>query len=46
VLTVPAVVTHIRTLLEKFGIEDLPQNQKRARLAELAIQAGVSERDL
>ncbi len=46
-LSVPAVVTHIRTLFEKFGVGDLPQNQKRARLAELAILAGaVSERDL
>jgi len=47
VLSVPAIVTHMRTLFEKFEIEDLPQNQKRARLAELAILAGaVSERDL
>lgn len=46
-LSVPAVVTHMRTLFEKFGVDDLPQNQKRARLAELAILAGaVSERDL
>jgi hypothetical protein len=45
-LSVPAVVTHIRTLFEKFAIEDLPQNQKRARLAELAILTGaVVERD-
>jgi pSer/pThr/pTyr-binding forkhead associated (FHA) protein len=47
VLSVPAVVTHIRTLFKKFAIEDLPQNQKRARLAERAILAGaVTERDL
>jgi DNA-binding NarL/FixJ family response regulator len=47
VLSVPAVVTHIRTLFEKFAIEPLPQNRKRARLAELAILTGaVSERDL
>lgn len=46
-LSVPAVVTHMRTLFEKFAIDDLPQNQKRARLAELAILAGaVTERDL
>jgi hypothetical protein len=46
-LSVPAVVSHIRALFEKFAVEDLPQNQKRARLAELAILAqAVSERDL
>ena len=41
VLSVPAVVTHIRTLFQKFAVEDLPQNQKRTRLAELAILTGA-----
>jgi len=42
-LSVDAVKAHLRTLYGKFGIEDLPQNQKRARLAELAIEGGYLE---
>jgi pSer/pThr/pTyr-binding forkhead associated (FHA) protein len=46
-LSVDAVKTHLRTLFRKFGIEDLPQNQKRVRLVEYAFQWGlVAERDL
>nr|WP_233608664.1 FHA domain-containing protein [Nocardia stercoris] len=46
-LSVDAVKTHLRTLFSKFGVEDLPQNQKRVRLAALALQSGiVSDRDL
>ena len=46
-ISLDAVKTHLRTLFVKFGIEDLPQNQKRGRLAELALQTGViSEREL
>lgn len=46
-LTVPAVKTHLRALFGRFGIEDLGQNEKRLRLAELAFQAGlVSVEDL
>ena len=46
-LSVDAIKTHLRALFAKFGVEDLPQNQKRVRLAELAIQSGIiSERDL
>ena len=42
-----AIKTHLRALFAKFGVEDLPQNQKRARLIERAFQTGlVSERDL
>jgi pSer/pThr/pTyr-binding forkhead associated (FHA) protein len=40
-LSLDAVKTHLRVLYHKFGIEDLPQNQKRARLAELALQLGL-----
>jgi hypothetical protein len=36
-----AVKTHIRSLFAKFAVEDLPQNRKRVRLAELAHRAGV-----
>jgi pSer/pThr/pTyr-binding forkhead associated (FHA) protein len=46
-LSVDAVKSHLRALFGKFGVEDLPQNQKRAKLVELAFQQGVvSERDL
>ncbi|HUO73484.1 MAG TPA: FHA domain-containing protein [Solirubrobacteraceae bacterium] len=46
-LSIDAVKTHLRALFAKFGIEDLPQNQKRVRLVELALKSGVvSPRDL
>jgi pSer/pThr/pTyr-binding forkhead associated (FHA) protein len=46
-LSVDAVKAHLRTLFERFGVGDLPQNQKRMRLAELAVTSGVvSPRDL
>ena len=32
-LSVDAVKAHLRVLFERFGLDDLPQNQKRARLA-------------
>jgi pSer/pThr/pTyr-binding forkhead associated (FHA) protein len=45
-LSVHAVKSHLRALFQKFEIEGLQQNQKRARLAALALQSGlVSERD-
>ena len=40
-LSVHAVKTHLRVLFHKFGIDSLPQNQKRARLVELALQLGL-----
>ena len=46
-LSVDAVKGHLRVLFEKFEIGDLPQNQKRVRLVELAVRAGlISFRDL
>jgi pSer/pThr/pTyr-binding forkhead associated (FHA) protein len=46
-LSVDAVKTHLRALFEKFGVGDLPQNQKRVALVERALQSGmVAERDL
>jgi pSer/pThr/pTyr-binding forkhead associated (FHA) protein len=46
-LSVDAVKTHLRVLFAKFGIEQLPQNQKRIRLVERAFYSGlISERDL
>jgi pSer/pThr/pTyr-binding forkhead associated (FHA) protein len=46
-LSLDAVKGHLRVLFDKFGIGDLPQNQKRVRLIELALRNGViSVRDL
>ncbi len=46
-LSVDAVKTHLRVLFAKFGVEHLPQNQKRIRLVERAFYSGlISERDL
>jgi DNA-binding NarL/FixJ family response regulator len=45
-LSVDAVKAHLRTLYERFGLEDLPQNQKRARLSAIALLQGiVTQRD-
>jgi FHA domain/Bacterial regulatory proteins, luxR family len=47
VLSVDAVKTHLRVVFQKFGVEHLPQNQKRARLVERALLSGiVSEHEL
>jgi FHA domain/Bacterial regulatory proteins, luxR family len=40
-LSVDAVKAHLRVLFERFGLHDLPQNQKRARLAATALVNGV-----
>jgi pSer/pThr/pTyr-binding forkhead associated (FHA) protein len=40
-LSLDAVKTHLRVLFHKFGIENLPQNQKRTRLAEIALELGL-----
>ena len=40
-LSVDAVKGHLRTLFEKFGLSELPQNTKRVRLVELALQGGL-----
>jgi hypothetical protein len=46
-LSVDAVKMHLRTLFGKFAIGELAQNQKRATLAEKALQFGViSPREL
>ncbi len=46
-LSLDAVKMHLRTLFGRFGLGDLPQNRKRATLAERALQSGaVSHRDL
>lgn len=40
-LSVDAVKAHLRTLFGYFGVEHLPQNQKRSYLAMRALQDGV-----
>ncbi|MBE2318008.1 FHA domain-containing protein [Solirubrobacter sp. CPCC 204708] len=40
-LSVDAVKAHLRTIFERFGLDDLPQNRKRARLAATALVNGV-----
>ncbi len=46
-LSVDAVKMHLRNLFAKLELGELPQNQKRARLAECALGLGlISQRDL
>jgi hypothetical protein len=40
-LTVAAVKTHLRTLFSRFGVADLPQNEKRAQLVQSAFEQGA-----
>jgi DNA-binding CsgD family transcriptional regulator len=41
VLTVAAVKTHLRAIFPRFGLEHLPHNEKRARLAREALRSGA-----
>lgn len=46
-LSIDAVKGHLRVLFDRFGLAELAQNEKRARLAEKAIRSGlVKPRDL
>jgi hypothetical protein len=40
-LSVDAVKAHLRVIFERLGLDDLPQNQKRARLAAVALVNGL-----
>lgn len=40
-LSVDAVKAHLRVLFERFGLDQLPQNEKRARLAATVLAAGI-----
>jgi pSer/pThr/pTyr-binding forkhead associated (FHA) protein len=40
-LSIPAVKLHLRALFDKFGVSDLPQNEKRLALVGLARVSGV-----
>jgi pSer/pThr/pTyr-binding forkhead associated (FHA) protein/DNA-binding CsgD family transcriptional regulator len=45
-LSIDAVKAHLRVLFERLGMQELPQNRKRASLAAAALVRGlVSERD-
>jgi hypothetical protein len=41
VLSLQAVKGHLRVLFAKFEVDDLPQNEKRLRLAERALNSGA-----
>ena len=46
-LSVAAVKSHLRSLTRAFGIDDLPQQEKRQKLVAMALQLGVvREKDL
>jgi pSer/pThr/pTyr-binding forkhead associated (FHA) protein len=40
-LTVDAVKAHLRVLFERYGLSQLPQNEKRARLVAAVLDAGA-----
>jgi pSer/pThr/pTyr-binding forkhead associated (FHA) protein len=40
-LSVDSVKAHLRVLFERFGLDALPQNQKRAQLAAIALVNGI-----
>jgi pSer/pThr/pTyr-binding forkhead associated (FHA) protein len=40
-LSVDAVKAHLRALFERFGLEELPQNEKRMRLASTVLGEGI-----
>ena len=40
-LTVDAVKAHLRVLFERYGLSQRPQNEKRARLVAIVLDAGV-----
>lgn len=40
-LSVPGVKSHVRSLFAKLGVDDLPQNRKRAELARRALDLGL-----
>jgi hypothetical protein len=40
-LSVDAVKAHLRSLFERFGLGDLPQNEKRSRLVDIVLGSGL-----
>ena len=46
-LSIPTVKTHLRSIVDKFGLADVPQTHKRHELIAQAFREGIlSERDL
>jgi hypothetical protein len=45
VLSLDAVKSHMRALFARFGVEDLPPNEKRTRLVERALAGGAVRPD-
>lgn len=46
-LSVDGVKGHLRVLFDRYGLTELPQNEKRAKLAEAALRSGaVKPRDI
>jgi hypothetical protein len=43
-LSVDAVKGHLRALFARFGLDELPQNEKRLRLVERALESGAVSR--
>jgi hypothetical protein len=41
-LSVETVKSHLRVLFDRFGVDDLPQNRKRAELVRRAFEMGVT----
>jgi DNA-binding NarL/FixJ family response regulator len=41
VLSLAAIKSHFSVLFERFGLDQVPQNQKRIQLAERALSAGI-----
>lgn len=42
VLSVDAVKTHLRAVAHRLGLDDLPQNEKRLRIAQHAVRLGLA----
>jgi pSer/pThr/pTyr-binding forkhead associated (FHA) protein len=43
VLSVDAVKTHLRAVAHRLGLDGLPQNEKRLRVAQLAVRLGLGD---
>jgi hypothetical protein len=43
-LSVDAVKAHLRVLFDRFGVGELPQNEKRSRLVSIVLGAGILAR--
>ena len=40
-LSVDAVKAHLRLLFDRFGLGELPQNEKRSRLVSIVLDSGL-----